>query len=57
MKEDDRYRKGPDAAQRFDQTMARVLTVSKEELSRRETAYQESREDKPRPGPRRKSSR
>jgi hypothetical protein len=53
---DDRkeYREGPDAAQRFDDTMRRILSVPKDELTKREAAYQKSRADKPRPGPRRK---
>ena len=42
---------GAQAARRFDDTMSRVLSVSKEELARREAAYQESRRDKPRQGP------
>ena len=37
---------GPDAARRFEDTMNRVLQVSKEELTRREAEYQESRRDK-----------
>ena len=42
---------GPDAARRFEDTMGRVLQVSKEELGRREAAYQDARADKPSPGP------
>ena len=37
------YNEGPDAARRFERTMNRVLKVSKEELARREAAYQKSR--------------
>ena len=42
---------GPAAARRFEDTMGRVLQVSKEELGRREAAYQDARADKPSPGP------
>lgn len=42
---------GPDAARRFEDTMGRVLQVSKEELARREAEYQESRKNKPRHEP------
>ncbi len=34
---------GPAAARRFEHTMDQVLRVSKEELARREAAYQEKR--------------
>lgn len=34
---------GPDAARRFEDTMDRLLRVSKEELARREADYQEAR--------------
>lgn len=34
---------GPQAAHRFERTMDRLLSVPKEELAKRETAYQESR--------------
>jgi len=46
--EDDRknYREGTTAARRFEQTMGRVLKVSKEELTKREVAYQKSRRTK-----------
>lgn len=55
--EDDRkeYREGPEAAERFDRTLSRVLNVSKDELAKREAAYQKSRAHKDRPGPRRKA--
>lgn len=42
---------GPEAAWRADHAMTRVLRVSKDELQRREAAYQEQRKNKPRPGP------
>jgi hypothetical protein len=42
---------GPDAATRFEHSLDRVLRVSKTELERRETAYRETRKDKPRRGP------
>jgi hypothetical protein len=48
------YHDGPVAAQRYEQGLGRVLSVSKEELAKREDAYQESRAHKDRPGPRRK---
>lgn len=46
--EDDRkeYREGPEAAERFNGTMNRVLKVSKEELTKREAAYQKTRRGK-----------
>jgi hypothetical protein len=34
---------GPDAARRFENTMDRLLRVSKEELTKRETEYRETR--------------
>jgi hypothetical protein len=42
----DKYDAGPDAAQRFEHTMSRVLTVSKAELDKREAAYKKSRRTK-----------
>ena len=42
---------GPNAARRFEDTMDRLLRVSKEELARREAEYQESRKNKPRHEP------
>jgi hypothetical protein len=53
---DDRkeHREGPEAADRFEGALNRLLRVSKEELAKREAAYQKSREHKDRPGPRRK---
>lgn len=42
---------GADAARRFEDTMNRVLRVSKEELARREANYQEASRTKPRRGP------
>jgi hypothetical protein len=39
----ERVAEGPEAARRFEDTMSRVLTVSKEELARREADYQENR--------------
>ncbi len=47
----DQHHEGPEAARRFEHTMSRVLSVSKDELERRETAYQEASKDKPRRGP------
>lgn len=40
------YREGPEAASRFNETMGRVLTVTKEELAKREAAYKKSRRAK-----------
>jgi hypothetical protein len=37
------YREGPEAGERFTRSMDRLLKVSKEELDRREAAYQKSR--------------
>ena len=37
---------GPGAARRFEDTMDRLLRVSKEELARREADYQETRKTK-----------
>ena len=42
---------GPDASKRFESTMGRLLRVSKEELAKREAAYQETNRTKPRRGP------
>ena len=56
-REDDRkeYREGPDAAQRFDTTMRRILSVPKSELTKREAAYQKTPRVKR--GPRSKSTK
>ena len=43
---DDRYYEGQEAARRFDKTLGRVMKVSKEELTKREAAYQKSRRTK-----------
>lgn len=45
---------GQEAAGRFEHSMNLILGVSKEELARREAAYQDARRDTPRPGPKRK---
>jgi hypothetical protein len=37
------YDEGPDAAQKFQRTLDRVLKVSKDELTRREAEYQKQR--------------
>ena len=42
---------GPEAASRFERTMDRLLSVSKEELAKREAEYQDAQQDKPRRGP------
>jgi len=44
---DREYREGLDAAQRFDSTMRRILTVSKNELTKREATYQKASHAKP----------
>lgn len=49
------YEEGPKAAQRFQETVRRVLSVSKDELNKKEAAYQKSRATKDRPGPRRRA--
>jgi len=41
------FHEGPEAARRFEDTMSRVLSVSKDELLKREAAYQKSRKTKP----------
>jgi len=46
------YIEGPQAARRFDRAMGQILSVPKDELAKREAEYQESRQDKDRPGPR-----
>ncbi len=40
------YEEGPVAAQRFEDAMRRVLTVSKAELDKREADYKNSRQTK-----------
>lgn len=40
------YHEGPVAATRFERVVNRVLKVSKEELSKREAAYQKSRRNR-----------
>ena len=42
----DHYREGPDAARRFERAMGRVVSVSKEELAKREAAHQKARGNK-----------
>lgn len=37
------YREGPEAAERFNGTMNRLLKVSKDELTKRESGYQKTR--------------
>lgn len=48
------YHEGPQAAQRFERTLGHVLKVSKEELARREAAYQEASARRHRPGPKKR---
>ncbi len=40
------YREGPEAASRFNDTINRVINVSKVELDKREAAYKKSRRAK-----------
>ncbi len=40
------HHEGPDAAKRFEATMRRALSVSKEELVKREAAYPKTRRAK-----------
>lgn len=49
------YHEGAEASERFERTLSRVLTVTKDQLTKREDTYLKSRADKNRPGPRRKS--
>ena len=49
------YHEGPRAAEQFESSLRHILSVSKEELARREASYKESRAHKDRPGPRPKS--
>lgn len=42
---------GPEAARRFERTMDRLFSVSKEDLAKREAEYQEAQRGKPRRGP------
>lgn len=40
------YREGPDAARRFERTLGRLISVSKEELAKRDAAHQKARKGK-----------
>ena len=40
------YHEGPTAARRSETTLTRILTLSKEELAKREAAYQKARRAK-----------
>lgn len=44
--ERERHHEGPEAARRFEHTISHVLTVSKDELTKREAAYKKSRRAK-----------
>lgn len=46
MASDHEYREGPDAARRFERTLGRLITVSKEELARRDLAHRKARKGK-----------
>lgn len=50
------YREGSPAADRFERTVNRLLNISKDELTRREATYKNSRAHKDRPGPRPKTN-
>ncbi len=45
------YREGHEAAVRFEDNLSSILHIGKEELARREAAYQQERSTKDRPGP------
>ena len=47
---------GPEAATRFTSGMKRILSVSKEEMQRREAAYQAANALRPKRGPKPKAS-
>jgi hypothetical protein len=42
----DEYHEGPDAARRFESTLRRIVSVPKDELKKREEAYQKLRAKK-----------
>lgn len=42
---DDPLQERPDAARRFEETMRRLVRVSKDELKKREAEYQKEREE------------
>jgi hypothetical protein len=46
------YHEGIEAARQFDDSLGRIVKVSKDELAKREAAYQQSRANRDRPGPR-----
>jgi hypothetical protein len=45
------YHEGPEAADRFQRGLSNVLSVTKEELTKREANYDETRRNKARRGP------
>jgi hypothetical protein len=45
------YEEGAEAARQFNGAVRQILSVSREELAKREAEYQESIKDKPRRGP------
>ena len=47
----DEHHEGPDAARRFESTLKRIVSVPKDELKKREEAYQQSRAKKRRAAP------
>lgn len=44
-------------AERFDKAVGQILTVTPEEMARRQAAYEAEREGKPKPGPKRQAER
>lgn len=51
------FQEGDEAATNFERSLQQILTVTKEEIARREAAYQQERSTKDRPGPKRGSHR
>ncbi len=47
-----RYEEGPAAGARFEGTLERLLKVTKDDLGKREAAYQKATRARPRRGPR-----
>jgi hypothetical protein len=51
------HHEGPEAARRFEETMDRALKISKDELTKREAAYQKTKARRRRPAPSKPKSR
>ena len=45
------FHEGPEAGWRFEHAMSRITKVTRDQMEKRETEYQESRRNKLRPGP------